>query len=136
MAVGTCHGVYPKGVAPDLKLDLISEISELVGLPLVLHGGSGALDDQVTAAVGRGVAKLNISADMKTAYFTRVREVLADPAEREPHDIYPPALARVRELVAHKMAVTKSVGTAGLYTAEVLAASAPGSVGEQVLLGF
>lgn len=136
VAVGTCHGVYPKGVAPDLKLDLISEISELVGLPLVLHGGSGALDDQVTAAVGRGVAKLNISADMKTAYFTRVREVLADPAEREPHDIYPPALTRVRELVAHKMAVTKSVGTAGLYTAEVLAASAPGSVGEQVLLGF
>jgi len=115
IAVGTAHGVYPPGVAPELKLDLISEIDAAVGVPLVLHGGSGAVDEEVSEAVTRGIAKVNISADMKTAYFAKLREVLQDPKHREPHDIYPPALEVVKDVVKHKAGVVRSAGGANYY---------------------
>lgn len=115
VAVGTAHGVYPAGYVPELKLDLISRINETVGIPLVLHGGSGAVDEQVSQAIKRGIAKVNISADMKTAYFGTLREVLSDPAQREPLDIYPPALAIVQEVVRHKAEVLGAVGSASHY---------------------
>ncbi|MGX5681027.1 ketose-bisphosphate aldolase [Schumannella luteola] len=118
VAVGTCHGVYPAGVAPELKIDLLEEIKSATPVPLVLHGGSGAPDDQVSEAVLHGVAKVNISADMKLAYFHRLREVLEDPKHREPHDIYPPALDAVRDVVLHKVEVFRSGGGARHYGLE------------------
>ena len=136
VAVGTCHGVYPPGVAPDLRLDLVGDLSRAVGVPLVLHGGSGARDDQVSAAAGLGVAKVNISADMKTAYFTALRRVLEDRAQREPRDIYPVALDAVHAVVSHKMAVTGSAGRADLYATVPLAPRSPGPGAEPLLLPY
>lgn len=118
VAVGTCHGVYPAGLAPKLKLDLIEEIRDATPVPLVLHGGSGAPDDEVSQSVTRGVAKVNISADVKLAYFARLREVLQDPKQREPHDIYPPALEAVRAVVLHKVEVFGGAGGARHYVGE------------------
>jgi fructose-bisphosphate aldolase class II len=115
VAVGTCHGVYPAGVAPKLKLDLLDELKATVPVPLVLHGGSGAPDDEVSQSVTRGVAKVNISADLKLPYFAKLREVLLDPKQREPHDIYPPALAEVKAAVRHKVEVFGGVGSARHY---------------------
>ncbi|CAN5458112.1 ketose-bisphosphate aldolase [soil metagenome] len=115
VAVGTCHGVYPAGVAPKLKIDLIEQIRDATPVPLVLHGGSGAPDDEVSESVTRGVAKVNISADMKLAYFARLREVLEDPKHREPHDIYPPALEAVKDVVRHKVAVFGGAGAVRYY---------------------
>lgn len=115
VAVGTCHGVYPVGVAPKLKIDLIEQIRDATSVPLVLHGGSGAPDDEVSESVTRGVAKVNISADMKLAYFARLREVLEDPKHREPHDIYPPALEAVKDVVRHKVAVFGGAGAVKYY---------------------
>lgn len=118
VAVGTCHGVYPAGVAPKLKIELVEEIRDATPVPLVLHGGSGAPDDEVSQTVTRGVSKVNISADMKLAYFARLREVLQDPKHREPHDIYPPALEAVKDVVRHKVAVFGGAGAARYYGLE------------------
>lgn len=115
VAVGTAHGVYPSGFVPELKLDIIERITDAVGIPLVLHGGSGAVDEEVSAAVKRGIAKVNISADMKTAYYRKLREVLADPLQREPLDICPPALDAICDVVRHKADVLGAVGTSRLY---------------------
>ncbi|MDF2045659.1 ketose-bisphosphate aldolase [Microbacterium sp. Kw_RZR3] len=115
VAVGTAHGVYPAGFVPELKLDIIERVTDAVGIPLVLHGGSGAVDEEVSAAVKRGIAKVNISADMKTAYYRKLREVLADPAQREPLDICPPAIEAVRHVVRHKADVLASAGTSHHY---------------------
>ena len=133
VAVGTCHGVYPAGVAPKLKLDLISQIKDATPVPLVLHGGSGAPDDEVSQSVTRGVAKVNISADMKLAYFARLREVLQDPKHREPHDIYPPALDAVRDVVRHKVEVFGGAGAAKYYGLEPARAGGERWAGAPVL---
>lgn len=133
IAVGTAHGVYPPGVEPELKLDLVSRIRESVSVPLVLHGGSGARDSEVSEAVKRGIAKVNISADMKSAYFVRLRDVLADPKQREPHDIYPPALEAMRSVVRHKAEVFGSVGGAQHYNYRPAGLRAPRWTAAEVL---
>lgn len=115
VAVGTAHGVYPPGFVPALKLDIIERVTDAVGIPLVLHGGSGAVDEEVSEAVKRGIAKVNISADMKTAYYRKLREVLADPSQREPLDICPPAIDAVRDVVRHKAEVLGAVDTSHHY---------------------
>ena len=53
VAIGTAHGVY-KG-EPKLDLDRLSEIREVVDIPLVLHGTSGVPDETVTECVNRGI---------------------------------------------------------------------------------
>ena len=47
VAIGTYHGLYPKTLKPELKLDLLKEIKDRVKIPLVLHGGSGNPDDEI-----------------------------------------------------------------------------------------
>ena len=39
VAIGTSHGLYPKDKKPQLRLDLLKEITSRVDIPLVLHGG-------------------------------------------------------------------------------------------------
>jgi len=65
VAIGSAHGVY-KG-EPQLALDLLAEIRERVGVPLVLHGGSGLSDEQFQAAIKGGIAKVNIFTDLAIA---------------------------------------------------------------------
>jgi fructose-bisphosphate aldolase class II len=48
-----------------------------VSIPLVLHGGSANPDAEIAESVTLGVGKINISSDMKYAYFQKVREILA-----------------------------------------------------------
>ena len=50
IAIGTAHGLY-KG-EPKLDLDRLSEIREVVSVPLVLHGGSGIPDETIIGCSG------------------------------------------------------------------------------------
>ena len=38
IAIGTAHGIYPKGFVPKLQLELLERIKEVAPVPLVLHG--------------------------------------------------------------------------------------------------
>ncbi|GGC06399.1 hypothetical protein GCM10010972_19520 [Cellulomonas carbonis] len=115
VAIGTAHGLYPKHMKPELKLDLLREIKELLPIPLVLHGGSGNPDDEIGQSVKLGVNKINISSDIKVAYHDRMREVLADTTLREPLVIQPPAIAAMQEVAAQKIHLFDAAGKADLY---------------------
>jgi len=62
IAIGTAHGVYHG--EPQLDLGLLAEIRARVGIPLVLHGGSGLSEEQFRAAVAGGIAKINVATDL------------------------------------------------------------------------
>ena len=47
VAIGTCHGLYPANMKPELKLDILKEIAAKVDVPLVLHGGSNNPDKEI-----------------------------------------------------------------------------------------
>lgn len=74
--VGTAHGRYKK--APKLDIERIRTIKELTGLPLVLHGGSGVPDEEITAAIAAGIRKINFGTDLCYAFLDKVFETSRD----------------------------------------------------------
>ncbi len=100
---------------PELKLDLLKEIKSKISVPIVLHGGSNNPDDEIGKAVTLGVNKINISSDIKAAYYDKMREVLADKSLREPNTIEPPCIAAMKEVAYHKLELFQTVGKAALY---------------------
>lgn len=116
IAIGTAHGLYPKNRTPKLNIELLKELSQKIEIPLVLHGGSGNPDKEVSEAVNYGVAKVNLSSDLKSVFFEAVKEVLlADPGIYEPNEVYVLPNKRVKEVVRHKLGVLNTIGKAGLY---------------------
>lgn len=115
VAIGTSHGIYPKNMKPELKLDLLKRIKDKVELPLVLHGGSNNPDDEIAQATKLGINKINISSDIKLAYHMKMREVLADESLREPLTIQPPCIEAVKAVAAHKIDLFGAAGKASLY---------------------
>lgn len=115
IAIGTRHGLYPSDVKPALRLDLLEEIKSRLHIPLVLHGGSNNSDTEIAGAVHRGINKINISSDIKAAYYLRMREVLSDIHLREPNVIEPQCEAALRTCAAQKIDLFESAGKADLY---------------------
>lgn len=115
IAIGTSHGLYPKGLVPKLRLDLLKEIKNKVNIPLVLHGGSGNSDNEIFEAVKLGINKVNISSDIKNAYYCEMRNVLQNISLREPHAIEPRCKEAMKQVAAHKIDLFCSSGKSLLY---------------------
>ena len=115
VAIGTCHGLYPAGMKPELKLDILKEIASKVDIPLVLHGGSNNPDKEIGESVTLGINKINISSDIKAAYFEKMREVLEDKSLREPNVIEPECMKAMKEVAKHKLELFQTIGKADLY---------------------
>ena len=115
IAIGTAHGLYPKDKTLELKLDRLKEIKAAVDIPLVLHGGSGNPDKEIGESVKLGVNKINISSDIKDAFYQKCREVLQDKALREPMAIYPECIEAMNEVVRHKINLFDDADKAKLY---------------------
>jgi len=115
VAIGTYHGIYPTTMKPELKLDLLKLIKDKVDIPLVLHGGSNNPDDEIAEAVKLGINKINISSDIKVAYHTKMREVLADQSLREPLIIQPPCIEAMKVVAGQKIDLFDTAGKASLY---------------------
>jgi fructose-bisphosphate aldolase class II len=114
-AIGTAHGLYPKDRKPELRLDLLKEITARVDIPLVLHGGSGNPDEEIAKAVKLGINKINISSDIKNAFYQKCRELLSDPGVYEPLLIYPACIDAMKKVARHKIDLFNATGKAALY---------------------
>ncbi|WP_086860794.1 class II fructose-bisphosphate aldolase, partial [Streptomyces milbemycinicus] len=74
VAVGNVHGFTAEPVR--LDLDRLARIRAAVAVPLVLHGASGLPEEQLLGAVRRGVAKVNVNAELRRAYLQAVSSAL------------------------------------------------------------
>ena len=115
IAIGTCHGIYPKDKKPELRIDILDEIKKVVTAPLVLHGGSSNKDSEIAKSVEHGVNKINISSDIKAAYYKKMSEVLQDESLREPNQIQPPCVEAMKEVAFQKIDLFQAAGKASLY---------------------
>lgn len=109
IAVGTAHGHYK--FKPKLDFDRIAKIGSLIGIPLVLHGGSGLSDDDFRTAVARGIAKVNIFTDINTAGAMAAGAALRD-GKTALTDLIPREVAAIEESVTEKMRLFGSTGKA------------------------
>ena len=70
VAIGTAHGFYKE--VPTIHVDLARRISDVVDIPLVLHGGSDTPDERVREVVACGFAKLNIATEFFNVFLEQV----------------------------------------------------------------
>ena len=116
VAIGTSHGLYPKWMTPKLNLELLKEIKSQVGIPLVLHGGSANPDNEIAESVKLGICKINISSDIKSVFFKKVRETLKENEKlMEPHEIFSTAINEAKKVVKHKLELFNCIDKARLY---------------------
>lgn len=80
VAIGTAHGAYPEGFVPRLDFERLAELKEALQMPLVLHGGSGAGEENIRRVVELGINKINVCTDL----FKHQRGAMHDKLNEEP----------------------------------------------------
>lgn len=84
VAVGTAHGAYPKGKIPKLDFERLKELKDILKMPLVLHGGSGAGEENIKKAVACGINKINVCTDA----FAVAKDAFLKECENNPKSDY------------------------------------------------
>ncbi|API91983.1 fructose-bisphosphate aldolase [Virgibacillus pantothenticus] len=112
-AIGTAHGIY-KG-EPDIDFTRIEQISKMLDIPLVLHGGSAVPEEDVRKCVALGMAKVNVSTELKNAYSIAIREHFS----QQPDSLDPRAYLQTAKEAAKAMVISKikMVGSEGKVAA-------------------
>ena len=105
IAVGNAHGDYK--FPPKLDFERITEIASRVGVPLVLHGGSGLSDNDFREAIKRGIAKVNIFTDMNKAQVNGMKEGLT-AGFNNAFDLMPYEVKAIQAVVEEKMLLFSS----------------------------
>ena len=99
VAVGNVHGAISAAARRDKKVEArlnisrVEELRQAVGVPLVLHGGTGVRKDHVLEGIRHGIAKINIATAIRQPYEAAVRRSAAEAREA----VYRAALNVIRE---------------------------------------
>lgn len=93
VSIGTVHGRM-KG-EPKLDIERLAEINKALGLPLVIHGGTGLSEDQFRHLIDNGVTKINYYTALADAAGQRIKGNL----ESETNGNYTSRLLGVSEAI-------------------------------------
>jgi fructose-bisphosphate aldolase, class II len=111
VAIGSAHGVY-KG-EPKLQFERLQELRAKVPVPLVLHGGSGTGEDNLSRAAREGICKVNLSNDLRRAAIEELLKV--DLSGNGVYGMYRYLAKGYKEKVKYYMHILGSEGKAPLY---------------------
>jgi len=106
VAVGTAHGVYAG--TPKIDFERLRDIDAACGKPLVLHGGSGSGDENISKACTLGIAKVNIVTDVLTAAHQAA--LRNDYEGNSIHRFFPALSQAIREAAMRAFELTGSAG--------------------------
>lgn len=98
VSVGTVHGNTTRPI--HLDLHRLEAIHSATPVPLVLHGASGVPTAQLSAVIARGVAKINVNTELRSAYLEAVA------------DLFPQALSNSDAVATWTVARTAVMQTA------------------------
>jgi len=119
VSIGTVHGRM-RG-EPELDYRRLRQINEELGIPLVIHGGTGLSDDQFRRLIANGVAKINYYTALADAGGVAIRE----NARENRNGGYTDLLRGVQDAVAEEVETCLHRWDAAGHAAEVLAECAP-----------
>ena len=92
---GTSHGLYTS--APRLDTELVKELRETAGVPVVMHGGSGVSAEDYRKVITNGVRKINYYSYMAKAGGEAVRAEMPEDGVLFIHDLYKIAKKAMKE---------------------------------------
>ena len=117
-AIGTAHGFYAG--EPKIAYDLLKRITDVIPIPIALHGGTGLTDDQFHRCIALGCGKVNISTMHKRLFIEGfVALKTAKPKLAEP---LPFIVAQYDAMKADVMTCITTFGSAGRAAAAAQAA--------------
>jgi len=112
-AVGNLHGMLVRQSAsgggfetinPRLDIARIAAIKEAVKIPLVLHGGSGIVDEDFVAAIKAGISIIHINTEIRLAWRRGIEAGLAArPDEVAPYKLYAEALSGMKGIIRARL---------------------------------
>ncbi len=103
-AVGNVHGMLKATHDPRLDIDRVSKIYQSTNVPLVLHGGSGTVNEDFTNAIRVGVAVVHINTEVRVAYRDALRLSLQEfPDEVAPYKILKPAVQAIEKVTSERL---------------------------------
>lgn len=111
VAVGSVHRMKKK----EAKLDheRIRNIAELVKIPLVLHGSSGVMDDEMKKGIKEGLCKINVATQLNMAFVEGMKKALNEkPEEVDPRKILAVSKELLKKVVKDRIRVFGSQGKA------------------------
>ena len=115
--IGNIHGVYPANWE-GLSFETLEAIKNTVGdMPLVLHGGTGIPDDQITKAISLGVAKINVNTECQLVFAEATRGYIDAGKDQQgkgfdPRKLLAPGFEAIKAKVKEKMELFGSVNKA------------------------
>lgn len=101
IAVGSAHGFYKE--EPKLQIDLIGEINKVTTAALVLHGSSGIPNNQLQAAIKKGITKINLATEIKNIFMKSLQKELKDSDNIDLREVFPKATSQATALVEEKL---------------------------------
>jgi fructose-bisphosphate aldolase class II len=110
-ALGSVHGPYQG--EPNLGFAEMEEISEMIDLPLVLHGGTGIPLKDIQRSISLGTAKINVNTENQIVQAKVIREYLAENTEDyDPRSYMGPGREAIKAAAIGKMREFGSSGQA------------------------
>jgi fructose-bisphosphate aldolase class II len=115
--IGNIHGQYP-GSWRGLNFDVLAKIHAItIGIPLVLHGGTGIPDDLVKTSISLGVAKVNVNTECQLTFAAATRKYIEEGKDLEgkgfdPRKLLAPGYEAIKATVKEKMELFGSVNKA------------------------
>lgn len=107
-ALGSVHGLY-KGL-PKLDYETMQDINNSISIPLVLHGGTGILDDQIKKAISCGIAKININTELQIAWSDAVKKYIKDnPNIYDPRKIISSGESNIKKHIKDKISLLMNI---------------------------
>lgn len=103
-AFGNIHGISAN--EPKLDIERIAAIRKILpeNIAIVLHGGSGIPDKQISEAIVAGINNIHINTEIRIAYTETLRKSLEEnPEQIVPYKIFPPVIEAVKQKVAEKL---------------------------------
>ena len=102
-SIGNVHGMVKTG-NPRLHPERVKAIREVTGVPLVLHGGSGSMNEDFVACIKEGIDIVHINTEIRIAFTKALRESLTlKPDEIVPYKYLPPAIDAVEAVVEARL---------------------------------
>ncbi|MEI7810104.1 MAG: class II fructose-bisphosphate aldolase [bacterium] len=108
-SVGNIHGMV-KGGNPRLHPERVKAIRQMTGVPLVLHGGSGSMNEDFTACIKEGIDIVHINTEIRVAYKDAVKKFLIEnPDEVAPYKILRPAVNAIEGVVEARLKLFNNI---------------------------
>lgn len=101
VAVGTVHRMQQQ--AAKLDFALLQQLRQVLSVPLVIHGSSGVLDEDIVRLCKAGVNKINFGTTLRMAFGNTLRRTMAErPTEFDRLKLFVPSMDAVAEKAAEK----------------------------------